>query len=118
MFIRRPIYPGFRIFSPIILGCILLLTACDNSQPANQSNQIVIGGLYNVTGAMGGIDVQAQNGALLAVKQINDGGGINGRPISFITRDGKTEAATTQQVTSELLAQNHPAAIIGFDDSD
>lgn len=116
--IHRSLYLGQRFFRLLALTGILVLAACDSQNSASQSSPIVIGGLYNVSGAMGSIDTQIQNGALLAIKRINDGGGINGRQINFVTRDGKTDSATVQQVTSDLLAQNHPSVILGFNDSD
>ncbi len=118
MLTRRPPYNPMRMLGLSALILALLLTACDSQSNASQSGAITIAGLYNISGAMSSLDQPAQNGALLAVKEINDNGGINGRQIRFVIRDGKTDPATVQQVTSDVLNQEHPVAIAGFGDTD
>jgi branched-chain amino acid transport system substrate-binding protein len=118
MFTHRLIYYPMRMLGLPALILALLLTACDSQSNASQSGAITIAGLYNISGAMSSLDLPAQNGALLAVKEINDNGGINGRQIRFVTRDGKTDPTAIQQITSDVLSQEHPAAVVGFTDSD
>ena len=84
----------------------ILLTGCKNSKP------IQIGLAIELTGSRAVIGVAARNGATLAVDQINEAGGINGRPINLLIRDDKGDPGTARQVDAELVDEG-VVAIIG-----
>lgn len=79
---------------------------------------IKIGGDYNLTGAVSSLDVPANNGAKLAVKQINAAGGVLGRQIDYIFHDGKSDSATVANITTQLVESDGVVAISGFTDTD
>ena len=118
MFTCRSTYHPLMICGLLIVSITLMMAACESHSNVSQSGTITIAGLYNISGAMSSLDLPTQNGALLAVKEINDNGGISGQQIRFVTRDGKTAPSTVQQVTSDVLSQEHPVAIAGFGDID
>ena len=49
----------------------------------------------------------------MEVKQINDAGGINGRPIEVIIEDDATDEAKAVAAASRLIEQENVVAIIG-----
>jgi branched-chain amino acid transport system substrate-binding protein len=85
---------------------LLLLPGCTNQQP------ILVGLSMELTGRRGELGVEARDGALLAVDQINASGGINGRPIKLLVRDEKGEPDLARQMDAELVEAG-VVAIIG-----
>ena len=53
-----------------------------------EETEIVVGSIFNVTGDQSSLDAPSQQGFALAIKQINENGGINGRTIRYVTYDG------------------------------
>src|SRR2546427_2007401 len=98
----------------LYLGAIALLfvTACAQSQ-SNQSSTspIVIGFDLAKTGISAAYDVQPARGAQLAIKQINDSGGVLGRKLQFNWEDTKGDPAQGGTNATSLIA-NHAAALL------
>src|SRR3954454_9335196 len=67
------------------------------------SESIKIGALYNLSGSLSSLDIPAQNGALLAAKQINDAGGILGQSIEVIPYDGASDITTVTLGAKHLI---------------
>ncbi|NOZ26852.1 MAG: ABC transporter substrate-binding protein [Chloroflexi bacterium] len=78
---------------------------------------IKIGAIYNVTGGMSSIDAPGLNGMKLAAKQINEAGGVLGRPIELVAIDGKTDQTTVTNAVSEMINVHKVVAIGGLNDS-
>jgi branched-chain amino acid transport system substrate-binding protein len=94
--------------SAVLLGAA---TAAGAAEP------IRIGALYNVTGGMASIDGPSLNGAKLAVKQINEAGGLlDGRPIELVAIDTRTDQQETAKGAQRLISEGVVAAI-GFSDT-
>ena len=85
-----------------------------------QSNKtpIRIGALHNVTGSLGSIGQPSLDGALLAAKQLNERGGVLGRPVELVARDGRSDPAVVAASTRELVRMPHMAAITGLNDTE
>lgn len=69
-----------------------------NNSPANKgytsnNTEFVIGATGPLTGDASSYGISVQNGAKLAIKQINDNGGLNGVKFSFDMKDDKATAA-------------------------
>ncbi len=94
--------------SVVLLGAATVATAAE---------PIRIGALYNVTGGMSSIDGPSLNGAKLAVKQINEAGGLlDGRPIELVAIDTRTDQQETAKGAQRLISEGVVAAI-GFSDT-
>ncbi len=102
----------------LMLGTVLALGALGTLASAQAAETIKIGGAFNLTGELSSLDVPAANGAKLALKEINAAGGVNGKKVELIMRDGKTDPATVANITTQLIESDKVAAIIGFTDSD
>ncbi|HTN95888.1 MAG TPA: ABC transporter substrate-binding protein [Nordella sp.] len=70
-----------------------------------------IGALYNLTGGMSSLDGPSLKGAQLAVKQINDTGGLLGKKIELIAPDGKTDQQETAKAAQRVLSEGVIAGI-------
>jgi branched-chain amino acid transport system substrate-binding protein len=70
-----------------------------------QQEPIIIGAAVNLTGWMAAYDVPPLEGAKLAVKKINEAGGVMGRPLQIIELDGKTDPATLGNAAREVISK-------------
>lgn len=73
---------------------------------------IVIGFAGQLTGRHSDLGVQGRNGAILAVEEINNRGGISGRPLRLLPRDDRNDPEEARSVYREL-AQSGAVAVIG-----
>jgi len=64
---------------------------------------IIIGGALSMTGPQAAFDIPGFKGAQVAVKYLNESGGVLGRPLKFINIDGKSDAVTVGNVTTQLI---------------
>ena len=63
------------------------------SVPAFAADDIVVGGIFNVTGDQSSLDEPTQQGFDLAIKEINADGGVNGKQLKAVYYDGQTDTA-------------------------
>lgn len=76
------------------------------------SNQVIkIGFVADFTGKSSQMGIQARNGALMAVDQINRFGGIHGRPLELVAKDNKNSEAICRRAVSDLTEMNVPVII-------
>jgi branched-chain amino acid transport system substrate-binding protein len=78
---------------------------------------IKIGAIYNLEGSQSPLDLPSARGAMLAVKEINALGGIDGRKIELILCDGKSDPAKVRECAFGLLDEN-VSAMMGLSDTD
>ena len=72
--------------------------------PANAaSDEILIGGALSLTGVQAPLDTPGFKGAQVAVKALNDAGGLLGKKVKFINIDGKSDPVTVGNVAVELI---------------
>ena len=103
------------------LAAGLILAACGSTGTSGGSNSgnsyagktIKLGAVYSITGAGGVYGPQSRDGALLAVKQINAAGGINGAQIELTVEDDTSDKATSAQKTQTLIQQDQVLALLG-----
>ena len=80
-------------------AALLLLGAA--AQAAD--DKIIIGGAMSLTGVQAPLDTPALKGAEVAVKYINDNGGLLGKQVELINIDGKSDPVTVGNVAVELI---------------
>jgi len=98
-----------KIFAIIaITGLLLLQFSCDKKT----NNSIKVGFLGTLSGHNSTIGDYCRDSALLAVEQMNQAGGINGRQIELIVKDIRNDVSVGKEVVNELLREN-VIAIIG-----
>jgi len=96
------------------------LAACGGVQVVTQQKSpepIHIGAIYNLTGSQASLDGPSLDGARLAVDRINAAGGLLGRRVELLERDGQTSTSLVRY-DAENLAALRVTAIIGLSDTD
>lgn len=72
-----------------------------------------IGLLHSTTGPMASSEKTLIDAELLAVEEINEAGGINGRKLIPIIMDGKSDEIAFAEAAERLITQEQVAAIVG-----
>lgn len=88
------------------LMLLALLAGCGRGEA------IRIGFSGNLSGGAAHLGIDARNGTLLAVEEINAGGGIRGRPLELLVKDDQGDPATARRVDRELIDAG-AVAIVG-----
>lgn len=74
---------------------------------------VKVGALFALTGGLAPYGPPIVNGAKLAVKQVNNTGGVLGRKLDLIIRDTATAPAAGRDAASKLINLDKVVAIIG-----
>ena len=86
-------------FAALVMAAVMAasLCACGGSGKKHDDSKIYIGGIGPLTGQYANYGLSVQHGAEIAVKEINEAGGMNGMEIVFSMQDstGDPEAAVT-----------------------
>jgi branched-chain amino acid transport system substrate-binding protein len=72
---------------------------------AAPADEILIGGALCLTGIQAPLDEPGLKGAEVAVKALNDAGGLLGKKVRFVNLDGKSDPVTVGNVTVQLISQ-------------
>lgn len=101
----------------ILLACTILLSClligCGNGQGKSETKPIKIGLLYSLSGVTSVSEKQLYNGTKLAIDQVNQDGGINGRKIETVFADYASDPAKAADKARKLILDDKVAAIIG-----
>lgn len=97
-----------KLLSASALGLVL-------ASSATAQETIKFGALYNLTGGMSSLDGPSLAGARLAVKQINEAGGLLGQQIEIVAPDGQTDQQQTAINAQRVLSEG---IVAGFGQSD
>ena len=114
----------FRLASMIACGILAsaLFTGCGGGEQGSSSgggdkaaagDEIVIGANFEMTGNHAQYGANANNGLKLAVKEVNDAGGVNGKKIKIVEADSKSEAAESVNAATKLISDDKVIAIVG-----
>jgi branched-chain amino acid transport system substrate-binding protein len=108
---------GRFVFAGIALVALAALVTGARAPAAERP--VVIGALYNLTGGQQDLDIPSSRGARLAVDEANKAGGVLGRPVELILRDGQTKPKVIARETARLFQQQPAiAGLIGLSDTD
>ncbi|MFQ3573825.1 MAG: ABC transporter substrate-binding protein, partial [Thermodesulfovibrionales bacterium] len=101
------------LISLLLVSSLIFLFSCDSSKP----KEYRIGLSINLTGTGGLSGEYIRDGAMLAVQEINQRGGINNRPIKLLIEDDKGTKEGALEADKRLI-DNGVIAIIGHSQSD
>ena len=90
------------------LLCVAVL-----SVPAFAAKPIVIGQIATVTGDFAAYGVAEVESVKIAVKEINDAGGVLGRPLEVIMYDCRTRQEDMVNAARRLVEQDRVCAVVG-----
>lgn len=94
-----------------VAGMLVLLATNAGAQTSGEP--VNIGMVTSITGIGAGLGVPQRNGAMLAEKDINAKGGINGRPIKVIVEDDASSAETALSKANDLIHNRKVVALLG-----
>ena len=102
----------------LVLPLAALAACADDPAPAKATPPPVrIGAIYNLTGDQSSLDCPSLDGARLAVERINARGGLLGRRVELVERDGQTDEDDVRRAAASLVASG-VSVIIGLSDTD
>ncbi len=100
----------------LIFGLILaiaLLVGCKSGTQTQDKEPIKIGFIAPLTGDAANLGVNSRKGVELAVKELNDAVGINGRKVEVVYEDGKCNAKDASSAGNKLINLDKVPVIIG-----
>jgi branched-chain amino acid transport system substrate-binding protein len=108
---------GARRWFSILAAATLVLAACqgggDGEGDGEEGGPIKIGLSGALTGGDAFLGQSQREGALLALQEINDAGGVNGRQLEFVIEDESNDPSRTAEIAQKLISRDEVAAIIG-----
>jgi len=102
----------------LLATAVLTVAGCGDDDGGGRS-PLVIGAIYNLTGAQSNLDVPSSQGAQLAVDEVNEAGGVLGRRVDLALLDGETSTEVIAARAAELLRDFEAMpGLIGLSDTD
>ena len=95
-----------------VVGAMMLIGGCGKFGEVAKPETIKIGGMAPLTGALAIYGVTTTNGAELAVKEINENGGVLGKKIEYVMLDTKGDSTEAVMAYNKLVDEK-VAGIIG-----
>lgn len=87
-----------------VASMAVMLTGCGGSGGSGESDKVIkIGANLELTGNSASYGTSAQNGIEMAVKEINDAGGLLGKKIEVSYADNRSEATEAANAMQKLL---------------
>ena len=104
--------------SGALVGLIAFLSASSTATSSGSTlqgsnNEIRVGIVVPLTGAVPSFGVEVRNGVLLAAKEWNDRGGIDGKKILTFVEDGRCKASPGVQAARKLIFSDNVHYLIG-----
>ncbi|HBG02619.1 MAG TPA: hypothetical protein DDW87_13815 [Firmicutes bacterium] len=96
-------------FIGVLVGLILLALTV----PVVAEEAIKVGLITPLTGSVSTFGLSVRNAVVMGVEQINQTGGIKGRPIDLIIYDDKGDATEAANSTRRLIDRDQVALVIG-----
>ncbi|MBP9015423.1 MAG: ABC transporter substrate-binding protein [Candidatus Atribacteria bacterium] len=100
-----------------LLTIILAFLLVGSMSLAYAQEPIKVGVVMGLTGAWASIDTPALNGVKLATEEINQAGGVLGRPIELKVVDTKADEAETVAAVIRLVENEKVCALMGYCDT-
>lgn len=97
------------VIGSFVMAALLALTSCG----AKETNEIKIGGIFPLSGAVAVYGVECKNGIDLAIEEINAAGGINGKNVVLISEDDEGNPDKTVNAYQKLTSKDGAKLIIG-----
>ncbi|OYU43979.1 MAG: ABC transporter substrate-binding protein, partial [Burkholderiales bacterium PBB4] len=84
-----------------------------HAQQGISKDEIVIGSIQDLSGPLAGYGKQARNGMQLAVEEVNEQGGINGRKIKLLIEDAGYDPKRAVLAATKLAQQDKIFMMVG-----
>lgn len=92
-----------------------MLAGCSETSKGDSASgdTIKLGGVFPLTGDVPALGAAMDNGAKLAIKEINDAGGVLGKKLELTVEDDQNQASTAPNAITKLIDQDKVKAVIG-----
>ena len=80
---------------------------------APEGEPIKVGILHSLTGTMAGSESPVADAALLAIDQLNQSGGLLGRPVEAVVADGQSDSETFAREARRLIEEHQVCTVFG-----
>lgn len=99
----------------MLLGAAMLssvFTGCGDDQ-AKDSKEIRVGANFEMSGNVANYGNATFEGLQLAIDEVNEAGGINGKTIKLIKADSKSEASESANAATKLISDDKVKVLVG-----
>ena len=97
----------FRTFSTLVCTSLLTAAALGGEDP------IKIGEFASLTGKEATYGQTVHKGTVLAIEEVNAGGGVLGRPLEVLTEDDQSKQGESATIVKKLISRDNVVAILG-----
>lgn len=105
---------NLRRAAVLVAGSAMMLTACGSGAASGPAgDEIRIGLITSQTGPAASFGIPEQDAVMYLAKQANDNGGFNGRKVTIISKDDKTDPTEAAKVARDLILTDKVHVIIG-----
>src|ERR1700688_1173839 len=101
------------VAAAFVAACGSAGTAGGGNTNSYSGKTIKLGAILSITGAGGVYGPQSRDGMNLAVKQINNSGGVNGAQIALTINDDASLQPQSAQVAQKLIQEEQDMALLG-----
>jgi branched-chain amino acid transport system substrate-binding protein len=91
----------------------LFTTACGSEENTKDTDTIKIGGNFELTGPVSAYGTAESQGVKLAIKEINEAGGILEKEVKYVELDNKSDTTESASVATKLATQEKVSLILG-----
>lgn len=105
-----------RHLRPFALLPLLAAVACSGSSADSddaEGDKIVVGSLFDETGPLNIYGASMADAAALAIKSINEAGGVLGRPLELKSYDTQSDQAKYTQFATTLATRDKASVVVG-----
>lgn len=91
----------------------LFTTACGSDENTKDTDTIKIGGNFELTGPVSAYGKAESDGVKLAIKEINQAGGVLDKELKYVELDNKSDTTESASVATKLATQEKVSVILG-----
>ncbi|NBW50390.1 MAG: ABC transporter substrate-binding protein [Betaproteobacteria bacterium] len=102
-----------KLRTAIALGTLALTATFASAQQGVSKDEILLGSIQDLSGPLAGFGKQARAGMLLAVDEINEQGGINGRKLKLLVEDSGYDPKKAVLAAQKLVNQDKIFMMVG-----
>lgn len=96
------------------LAALMVMTTLSGcAKTAKNENEIRIGVNYELSGGVATYGQSSVEGIEMAINEINQAGGVNGKKIVLVKYDNKSEPAEATTLATKLMTQDGVVAVLG-----
>ena len=102
-----------KLRTAISLATLALAATAASAQQGVTKDEILLGSIQDLSGPIAGFGKQARLGMLLAVDEINEQGGINGRKVKILVEDSAYDPKKAVLAAQKLVNQDKIFMMVG-----